>query len=174
MSLAEDLRRPIQAAMPSESTTRPPVRRTAALTPRLVTSPPKASPPPRLEETPAQPPTVADESFNLLDRAAKSIVFLLGRYRQLEEHVRQLDAWSKAQIQAAEAAATRWQDSSAEAERKVQELQHALASTMQRAEVAEGAVKRDRDALLALQHQVVATFGLGSEAHDALSTLDFD
>ena len=63
---------------------------------------------------------------------------------------------------------------SVEAERKVQELQHALVTTSQRADLAEQAMRRDREALAALQDRVVATFGLGSEAHEALATLDFD
>jgi len=99
-------------------------------------------------------------------------VFLLGRYRQLEEHVRQLDAWSKAQIQAAEGAATRWQDAAAESERKLQEAQQALAAVSRRADSAERDLKRDRETLQVLQDRIVSAFGFGSEAHDALAKID--
>lgn len=172
MSLAENLRRPFDAPVPKE--------------PGLRSSGLPASDPPRstavvktLREV--RKPTVdqvkgdgAQESFGLLDRASKSVVLILTRYRQLEEHVRQLDAWSKAQIQAAEASAARWQDVAEQNERKLQEAQKALAATSQRAEMAERDLKRDRDTLQVLQDRIIGAFGFGSEAHDALASIEID
>lgn len=117
------------------------------------------------------PADAARDSMNLLDRASKSVVFLLNRYQQLEEHIRQLDSWSKAQIQAAESAATRWQESAADAETKMHALQTALEAMRGRAEVAEHSLQRDARTLEKLQEQISSAFGVGSEAHDALAAI---
>ena len=124
-------------------------------------------------EPPKEAPASSD-SLNLLDRASKSVVFLLGRYRQLEEHVRQLDAWSKAQIQAAEISAARWQESAAENDRKIQDLQRSVEALSRRAEAAETSLERERQALSSLEERIIGAFGFGSEAHDALAGLDLD
>ena len=169
MSLAEDVRRPFEASSARLAAPRQ-QRRPGAETPRVVAS---AVREPRVD--PRMPePAPSGDSLNLLDRASKSVVFLLERYRQLEEHVRQLDAWSKAQIQAAEAAATRWQDAAAESDRKVQDMQRSFDSLTRRAETAEQQLQRERQALSALQERIISAFGFGSEAHDALAAFDPD
>lgn len=172
MSLAEDLRRPFESVATPATSARQQQRRVAVEAPRVVATTGKDVRELRKAEPALVAPDTTGESLSLLDRAAKSVVFLLGRYRQLEEHVRQLDAWSKAQIQAAEAAASRWQDASAESERKVQDLQRSLEVMTRRAETAEQALKRDRDTLGVLQDRIIAAFGFGSEAHDALAALE--
>ena len=171
MSLAEDLRRPFESSAPRDLSSRP--------AGRLSSEPPRAGIVKHLRDArkPAVDAPVGDvahESFNLLDRASKSVVFVLARYKQLEEHVRQLDAWSKAQIQAAEVASTRWQEAAAESERKMGEAQQALAAMNRRAETAERDLKRDRDTLQVLQNRIVSAFGFGSEAHDALASVELD
>lgn len=112
------------------------------------------------------------ESLAMLDRASKNIVFILERYRQLEDHVRQLDAWSKAQIQAAEAAATRWQEAATEAERKLQTLQRSHDGLTQRIDAAERNLERHKGTLSAVQERIIAAFGIGSEAHEAMSAIE--
>src|SRR3978361_1945022 len=42
------------------------------------------------------------QSLELLDRASKGMGSLLKRYRELDDHIKQLDAWSTAKVQAAE------------------------------------------------------------------------
>ena len=171
MSLAEDLRRPFEPSIARDVSTRavarPPAEQPRTGTVKSLREARKTGPDPSLGDN-------TQDSFSLLDRASKSVVFLLGRYRQLEEHVRQLDAWSKAQIQAAEGAATRWQDAAAESERKLQEAQQALAAVSRRADSAERDLKRDRETLQVLQDRIVSAFGFGSEAHDALATIELD
>ncbi len=172
MSLAEDLRRPFDT-----SASRDP----GARAPRKASSeqPQTAAVVKNLRDARRLPPEAAaldtsSESLNLLDRASKTVVFILGRYRQLEEHVRQLDAWSKAQIQAAEAAATRWQEAAAESESKMQDAQQQLAVMSRRAEMAERDLKRDKETLSVLQDRIISAFGFGSEAHDALAAIEID
>jgi hypothetical protein len=172
MSLAEDLRRPFETSAAREATVRSPRKpsndqpQTAAVVKNLRDA--------RRPTPEPNPLDTSDESLNLLDRASKTVVFILGRYRQLEEHVRQLDAWSKAQIQAAEAAANRWQEAAADSERKTQEAQQQLAAMSRRVEIAERDLKRDKEALGVLQDRIISAFGFGSEAHDALATIEID
>ena len=167
MSLAEDIRRPFEASAALQATPR--------LQARIGMSVPKIVPTlgREMRIQPPPPPSSTD-SLDLLDKASKSVVFLLGRYRQLEEHVRQLDAWSKAQIQAAEISAARWQETAGENERKVQELQRSVDAITRRAETAENSLQRERQTLSSLEERIIGAFGFGSEAHDALAGLDLD
>ena len=114
-------------------------------------------------------PIEKESSLDILDRASKGMNFLLGRYKQLEDHVKQVDAWSQAQIQAAEAAAARWQESATAAEKRLEECQRTLDIMVRRAEAAEQSMHRDKESLTILQDRIVQAFGFGSEAHDALS-----
>ena len=130
----------------------------------------------RVSQDPSEPayvrrqdPAATDTSLELLDRASKGMTFIINRYKHLEEHIKQLDAWSNAQIQAAEAAAARWKDAATAAEKKLEESQRNLEMMTRRAEGAEQAMQRDKEALNLLQDRIVAAFGFGSEAHDALA-----
>jgi hypothetical protein len=111
----------------------------------------------------------SETSLELLDRASKSMSFILNRYKQLEAHVKQVDSWSNAQIQAAEAEAARWQDAAAKAEKRLEECQRSLEIMVRRAENAEQIMKRDKDALTVLQDRIIQAFGFESEAHEAIS-----
>ncbi len=113
--------------------------------------------------------TEGDTSLDLLDRASKGMSFILTRYKQLEDHVKQVDSWANAQIQAAEAAATQWQEAAAVAERRLEEAQRTLEIMVRRAESAEQCMHRDKEALTILQDRIVEAFGFGSDAHDALN-----
>ena len=105
----------------------------------------------------------------LLDQASKGVMTLLARHQQLQAHVRQVDAWSKAQIQAAEAAADRSRAAAAAAENKLQLLQDAFDAMRRRAEAAEQALERDGSTLDALQSRIIAAFGFGAGANDGLA-----
>ncbi|MCW6508378.1 hypothetical protein [Lichenifustis flavocetrariae] len=110
-----------------------------------------------------------ETSLDLLDRASKGMSFILGRYKQLEDHVKQIDAWSNAQIEAAETQAARWQEAAALAEKRLEECQKSLDIMVRRAETAEQCMHRDKEALEVLQSRIIQAFGFGSEAHDAIS-----
>lgn len=173
MSIAEDLRRPFEVSAKRDALARLQRRAPAeAHTPIVQVASGRAKPEGRPSE--AASPTFSGpaDSLTMLDRASKNIVFILERYRQLEEHVRQLEAWSKAQIQAAEASATRWQETAAEAERKVQDLQRSHDGLHQRIEAAERNLERDKGALAAVQERIIAAFGIGSEAHEAMAAME--
>lgn len=111
----------------------------------------------------------ADPSLDLLDRASRGMSFILSRYKQLEEHVKQVDAWSNAQIQAAESEAARYRDEAATAEKRLEECQRTLEIMVRRAEAAEQAMQHDRAALSVLQDRIIQAFGFGSEAHEAIA-----
>jgi hypothetical protein len=111
----------------------------------------------------------ADPSLDLLDRASRGMSFILNRYKQLEEHVKQVDAWSNAQIQAAEAEAARCRDDAATAEKRLEECQRTLEIMVRRAEAAEQAMQHDRASLTVLQDRIIQAFGFGSEAHEAIA-----
>lgn len=140
-------------------------------------SPSRAAPEPPAKEPSAVVPmprrteraVEGDMSLDLLDRASKGMTFILNRYRQLEEHVKQVDSWSNARIEAAEKAATEWKDAAAAAERRLEECQRSLDIMVRRAEAAEQCMHRDKDALSVLQDRIIQAFGFGSDAHDALS-----
>lgn len=123
---------------------------------------------PRRADRPAQ--AGHDASLDLLDRASKGVSVILARYKQLEEHVKQVDSWSNAQIQAAEAEAARWQDTAAAAEKRLEECQRSLEIMVRRAEAAEQAMYRDKEALTVLQDRIIEAFGFGSDAHEAIAT----
>ena len=110
-----------------------------------------------------------ESSLDLLDRASKGMSFVLNRYKKLEEHVKQIDSWSNAQIQAAESEAARWKEAAAGAERRLEECQRSLEIMVRRAEAAEQAMHRDKEALNVLQERIIQAFGFGSDAHDALN-----
>ncbi|MDX7950028.1 hypothetical protein P7D22_02415 [Lichenihabitans sp. Uapishka_5] len=131
-------------------------------------------------ELPAEPSVVAmprraeraapgDASLEILDRASKGMSLILSRYKQLEDHVKQVDSWSNAQIQAAEAEAARWQDAASTAEKRLEDCQRSLEIMVRRAEAAEQAMYRDKEALTVLQERIIESFGFGSDAHDAIA-----
>lgn len=122
---------------------------------------------PRRSERPA--PSGHDSSLELLDRASKGMSVILTRYKQLEEHVKQVDSWSNAQIQAAEAEAARWQETAATAEKRLEECQRSLEIMVRRAEAAEQAMYRDKETLTVLQDRIIQAFGFGSDAHEAVA-----
>jgi hypothetical protein len=145
--------------------------RLAASRPAPVTVPA----PPSEPEAPAVVPLprrveTGDSSLDLLDRASKGMSFMLSRYKQLEDHVKQVDDWCNAQIQAAEKEAARWQEEAAAAEKRLEESQRTLEIMVRRAESAEQAMHRDREALTVLQERIMDSFGFGSAAHDAITT----
>ena len=123
---------------------------------------------PRRAERPAPQPA-PDSSLDLLDRASKGMSVILTRYKQLEEHVKQVDSWSNAQIQAAETEAGRWQETAAMVEKRLEECQRSLEIMVRRAEAAEQAMHRDKEALAVLQDRIIQAFGFGSDAHDAIA-----
>ena len=166
MSLAEELQRPNNT--PSRAALNRPLRKTLGDIQARVSQDAQ-------DLSPALRPDSAstDTSLELLDRASKGMTFIINRYKHLEEHIKQLDAWSNAQIQAAEAAAARWKEAATTAEKKLEDMQRTLEMMTRRAEIAEQAMQRDKEALTLLQDRIVAAFGFGSEAHDALAaTLD--
>ncbi len=110
-----------------------------------------------------------ETSLDLLDRASRSMSTILTRYKQLEEHVKQVDSWSNAQIQAAEAEAARWQETAAAAEKRLEECQRTLEIMVRRAEAAELAMHRDKETLTVLQDRIIEAFGFGSDAHEAIA-----
>lgn len=122
-----------------------------------------------LARKPERPPE-NETSLDLLDRASRGMSFILNRYKQLEAHVKQVDAWSNAQIQAAEAETARWQEAAAEAEKRIAEAQKSLELMTRRAEQAEQGMKRDHEALTVLQDRIIQAFGFGSDAHEAINT----
>lgn len=129
---------------------------------------PSVVPMPRRAERPSQ--AGSDSSLDLLDRASKGMSAILTRYKQLEEHVKQVDNWSNAQIQAAEAEAGRWQETAAVAEKRLEECQRSLEIMVRRAEAAEQAMYRDKDTLSVLQDRIIQAFGFGSDVHEAIAT----
>lgn len=110
-----------------------------------------------------------DSSLDLLDKASRSMSAILSRYKQLEEHVKQVDSWSDAQLQAAEVEAARWRDTASAAEKRLEECQRSLEIMVRRAEAAEQAMLRDKEALTVLQERIIQAFGFGTDAHDAIS-----
>lgn len=172
MSIAEDLRRPFEVSSKRESLARLQRRPAEVQLPIVPVASGRAKPDGGLSE-PANPNVSGPaDSLAMIDRASKNIVFILDRYRQLEEHVRQLDAWSKAQIQAAEASATRWQEAAGDAERKIQDLQQSHDALNHRIEAAERKFEREKAALVAVQERILAAFGNGSEAHEAMAAIE--
>lgn len=170
MSLAEDLRKPVPTVELRSYAPRP-ARRPPAEHARLVANAVQEL---REQRDDIDHGDTARDSVGLLERASKSVVFILNRYKQLEEHVRQLDTWSKSQVEAAEAAAERWRQAAAESERRMQEMQQQFDSVVRRAEFAERELARDRQTLSELEVRIAETFGLGSEAHDALASIEID
>lgn len=112
---------------------------------------------------------VGDSSLDLLDKASRSMATILSRYKQLEEHVKQVDSWSDAQIQAAEVEAARWRDTASAAEKRLEECQRSLEIMVRRAEAAEQAMLRDKEALTVLQERIIQAFGFGTDAHEAIA-----
>ena len=107
----------------------------------------------------------------LLDRATKGLVSIAQRQKLMEAHIKQLEDWSSAQIQAAEEAAGHWKTATAATERKLEELQRSVRAATQRAETAEATMQRDRTALAALQNRILTAFGANSAAHEAIAGL---
>jgi hypothetical protein len=145
-------------------------RRAGAGAPPVSLDPPERQEPSVVPMTrKAERPPENETSLDLLDRASKSMSFILNRYKQLEAHVKQVDSWSNAQIQAAEAESARWREAAVQAEKRLEECQRSLDIMVRRAESAEQCMKRDKDALTILQDRIIKAFGFGSEAHDAIS-----
>jgi uncharacterized phage infection (PIP) family protein YhgE len=111
----------------------------------------------------------SESSLELLDRASKGMSFILNRYKQLEDHIKQVDSWSNAQIQAAESAAAQWQEAATLAEKRLEDCQRSLDIMVRRAEAAEQCMHRDKEALTVLQDRIIQAFGFGSDAHEALN-----
>lgn len=184
MSLAEDLPRSYAGSLSRPTTHRLSrvsladlASRTVPVESKLAPSRPAPTvvPDPVVDEPAAVVPLPrraepGDASLELLDRASKGMSFILTRYKQLEEHVRQVDDWCSAQIGAAEKEAARWQEEAAAAEKRLEEAQRTLEIMVRRAEAAEQAMHRDREALTVLQERIMDAFGFGSEAHDAIVT----
>lgn len=181
MSLAEDLPRSYAGSLSRPTAHKLSRVSLADLASRTVPSDKVVLRRPTVEEDEPETPAVvpltrkaeraepADTSLELLDRASKGMSFILTRYKQLEEHVKQVDAWSSAQVQAAEADATRFRDEAAAAERRLEECQRTLEIMVRRAEAAEQAMHRDREALTVLQERIIEAFGFGSDAHEAIA-----
>ena len=167
MSLIEEVQNP-STVSPARAALNRPLRKTLGdIQARLSQEP--APEPTTFGRRPEPAPTADDPSLDLIDRASKGMTFIINRYKHLEDHIKQLDAWSNAQIHTAETAAARWKEAAAIAEKKLDDAQRNLDSMVRRAEAAEQSMQRDNDALKTLQDRIVAAFGLGSEAHDALS-----
>lgn len=174
MSLAEDLQRAIAAPI----RLRPPFRGLSQSLGRRSIIAIETEEPGRTDRDGVDPnlaatggvaaPAVAapDPSHDLLDRAEKSMTLLLARCRDLEQHIKDLDAWSLSRVEAAEVAADQARAALAALDVKLEAAQCLADALLQRAEVAEQAAERDRDALRLLQERIITAFGAGSDTDE--------